>query len=431
MFSSVAAQLFANNTIPAESMINRNVCRCCGTVLHETFAQLGMTPMANAFVRPEAAMSAEPFYPLHAFVCSDCHLVQLGVFENPTAIFGDYLYFSSFSQSWLKHTETYAARMTARFDLGPHSQVVEVASNDGYLLQYFVARGIPVLGVDPAANVAEAARVRNVPTDVAFFGTGTAQRLRASGVAPTLMVANNVLAHVPDLHDFVEGFHILLTPGGVATFEFPHLLQMIRHNQFDTIHHEHFSYLSLQVVERVFAVHGLAVFDVEELPTHGGSLRVFVRHAADAAALPVQPAVALVQRAEADAILCDSATYQRFAQNVIETKCALLDFLIGARRRGEKVAAYGAPAKGNTLLNYCGVGPEVVSFTVDSNPHKQELLLPSTRIPIYAPSAIAAARPDYVLILPWNLRDEIANALIGIREWGGRFVVPIPKLEVF
>lgn len=387
--------------------------------------------MANAFVRPEAAARAEPYYPLHAFVCGVCRLVQLGVFEPPEAIFGDYLYFSSYSQSWLKHAETYAARMAARFTLGPGSEVVEVASNDGYLLQYFAALGLRVLGVDPAANVAAVARAKAIPTEVAFFGEATARRLRAAGTAPDLMTANNVLAHVPDLHDFVEGFRVLLAPGGVATFEFPHLLRLMRHNQFDTIYHEHFSYLSLLVVERVFAGHGLAVFDVEELPTHGGSLRVFVRHVADAAVHPDQPAVADVRRAEDAAGLGDLAAYRRFARSVVDSKCALLDFLIGARRRGETVAAYGAPAKGNTLLNYCGVGPELVSFTVDRSPHKQGLLLPGTRIPIRAPSAIAEAKPDHVLILPWNLRDEIADEMAHIRAWGGRFVVPIPRVDVF
>lgn len=414
-------------------------CRCCGTPLLETFADLGMTPMANAFVRPEEAANAEPYYPLHALVCERCHLVQLGVFESPEAIFGDYLYFSSYSQSWLKHAETYAARMAARFTLGPGSQAVEVASNDGYLLQYFAALGIGVLGVDPAANVAAVARAKGIPTEVAFFGAATARRLRARGVSPNLMTANNVLAHVPDLHDFVEGFRVLLAPGGVATFEFPHLLRLMQHNQFDTIYHEHFSYLSLMVVERVFATHGLAVFDVEELPTHGGSLRVFARHAGDTgeagasphALHPVQPAVAAVRAAEAAAGLGDLAAYRRFARGVVDSKCALLDFLIGARRRGERVAAYGAPAKGNTLLNYCGVGPELIAFTVDRNPHKQGLLLPGTRIPIRTPSAIEAEKPDYLLILPWNLRDEIAGEMAHIRDWGGRFVVPIPSVEVF
>ena len=408
-----------------------NPCRCCGAPLSETFAYLGMTPMANAFVRPEAAAQAEPHYPLHAFVCDGCRLVQLGVFESPQAIFGDYLYFSSYSRSWLKHAETYAARMAARFTLGPGSQVVEVASNDGYLLQYFAALGLSVLGVDPAANVAEVARARGIPTEVAFFGAATARRLRAAGTAPALMTANNVLAHVPDLHDFVEGFRVLLAPGGVATFEFPHLLRLMQHNQFDTIYHEHFSYLSLLVVERVFAGHGLAVFDVEELPTHGGSLRVFARHVADDAIHPVQPAVAAHRRAEAAAGLDDLAAYRRFARGVVDSKCALLDFLIGARRRGETVAAYGAPAKGNTLLNYCGVGPELVAFTVDRSPHKQGLLLPGSRIPIRAPSAIEEAKPDYVLILPWNLREEIAGEMAHVRAWGGRFVVPIPSVEVF
>lgn len=421
---------YANGSGPDVSDGSLGACRCCGAPLHETFANLGMTPMANAFIRPETAGNAEHYYQLHALVCSECWLVQLGVFESPEAIFVDYLYFSSFSPSWLSHAESYAKTMTRRLGLNQQSLVVEVACNDGYLLQYFQSAGIPVLGIEPAANVAKAARARDIPTDIAFFGAATARRLRATGVAADLMVANNVLAHVPDLHDFVEGFRILLAPSGVATFEFPHLLRLMQQNQFDTIYHEHFSYLSLGVVERVFAEHDLTVFDVEELPTHGGSLRVMARHMADPAAA-VQPSVGAVRSAEDGAGLGALATYQRFAKGVVNTKCALLDFLIKAHRQGKTVAAYGAPAKGNTLLNYCGAGPELISFTVDRSPHKQGLLLPGTRIPIRSPGAIAEARPDYLLILPWNLRDEIAAEMTLIREWGGKFVVPIPTVEVF
>ena len=405
-------------------------CRCCGAPLSETFADLGTSPLANAYVDPAHGAAMEPFYPLHALVCSDCRLVQLAEFETPQAIFSEYLYFSSVSEGWLRHAEAYAARMTELLHLGPQTPVVEVASNDGYLLQYFARRGIPVLGVDPAANVAETAIARGVPTEIAFFGAATARRLRATHPAPVLTVANNVLAHVPDIHDFVEGFRILLGPGGVATFEFPHLLQMMRHNQFDTIYHEHFSYLSLMVAELVLEQHDLVVFDIEELPTHGGSLRLFVRHAEDTVK-PVRPAVLAVREAERAAGLEGPAPYARFAERVVETKCALLDFLVGARRAGRRVAGYGAPAKGNTLLNYCGVGPELLPFTVDRSPHKQGLLLPGTRIPIRAPEAIFEERPDYLLILPWNLREEVAQQMAGIRDWGGRFVVPIPTIEVF
>jgi SAM-dependent methyltransferase len=403
-------------------------CRCCGAPLTETFADLGTTPLANSFVDPRKAAAMEPFYPLHALVCSNCRLVQLAAFESPEAIFSDYLYFSSVSDTWLRHAEAYAEAMTARFRLGPDTHVVEIASNDGYLLQYFVQRGIPVLGIDPAANVAEHAIARGVPTEIAFFGAGTAARLRATHPAPKLMAANNVLAHVPDLHDFVEGFRVLLAEDGVATFEFPHLLRLIEHNQFDTIYHEHFSYLSLLVVERLFGEHGLAVFDAEELPTHGGSLRLFVRH--EAAVEAVSRAVLELHDAEREAGLHGPEVYRRFAEGVVETKCALLDFLIGAKRAGRRVVGYGAPAKGNTLLNYAGVGPELLPFTVDRSPHKQGLLLPGTRIPIRAPEAILAEKPEVVLILPWNIRDEVMQQMEAVRGWGGRFAVPIPRLVV-
>lgn len=405
-------------------------CRCCGTALTETFADLGMTPLANSYIDPARAADMEPFYPLHALVCSECRLVQLAEFESPQAIFSNYLYFSSFSDAWLSHAATYADRMVERLGLGPGTHVVEVASNDGYLLQHFARRGIPVLGVDPAANVAQAAIARGIPTDVAFFGVRTAFRLRESHPQPVLMAANNVLAHVPDLHDFVEGFRILLAPGGVVTFEFPHLLRLMEKNQFDTIYHEHFSYISLFVAERILGQHGLLVFDVEELPTHGGSLRLFVRHAEDAAKAETA-AVQQVREAEREAGLEGLEAYRRFADRAVETKRALLEFLISTQQGGQKVAGYGAPAKGNTLLNYCGIGKELLPFTVDRNTHKQGLLLPGTRIPIRPPEAILEEKPDFVVILPWNLKDEVASQMACIREWGGRFVVPIPTVQVF
>jgi C-methyltransferase C-terminal domain/Putative zinc binding domain/Methyltransferase domain len=416
---------------PLSSCISSNhPCRVCGMPLSRTFANLGTSPLANAFIHPDRADRMEPFHPLHAFVCDTCFLVQLRQYETPEAIFGDYAYFSSYSESWLRHAADFAVKMVGRFGFGPASLVVEVASNDGYLLQYFRERGIPVLGVEPAANVARIAAKKGIPSEIAFFGAATARRLRDAGCAPDLMVANNVLAHVPELHDFVEGFQILLASDGIATFEFPHLLRLIEHNQFDTIYHEHFSYFSLSVVEKLFAQHGLTLFDVEELPTHGGSLRIFLRHTANAT-IAVGPAVAALRRQEQSFGLGQPETYAAFAERIVAIKCALLDFLITARRRGESVVAYGAPAKGNTLLNYCGVGPELVAFTVDRSPHKQGLLLPGTRIPIRAPEAIEAAAPDYVLILPWNLRTEITEQCGFIRRWGGRFVVPIPALEVF
>jgi C-methyltransferase C-terminal domain/Putative zinc binding domain/Methyltransferase domain len=417
-----------NNQSLSPSQVN--ACRCCGWSLHETFADLGVTPMANALLQPGTADSAEPLYPLHAYVCDNCHLVQLAAFESPQEIFGDYLYFSSFSDSWLKHAESYAGQMIDRFGLGTQSLVVEVASNDGYLLQYFKKRGVPVLGVDPAANVAASAISKGIETDVAFFGVETAQRLRSRGLSPKLMVANNVLAHVPDLHDFVEGFRVLLAAEGVATFEFPHLLRLMQQNQFDTIYHEHFSYLSFAVVQRLFAQHGLTLFDVEELPTHGGSIRIYVRHATNDA-LPITPAVAKMILIEDQAGLNDIATYREFTKGVAACKLSLVEFLLDARRRGKRVAAYGAPAKGNTLLNYCGIGPDLIAFTVDRSPHKQGLLLPGTRIPIGDPSLVRELKPDYLLVLPWNLRHEIAEQMADIREWGGQFIVAIPHLEVF
>lgn len=419
--------------IAREAPLTRNDidCRCCGLPLRESFVDLGKTPMANALLQPGLSNHEEPVYPLHAYVCEGCHLVQLAAFESPQQIFGDYLYFSSFSDSWLKHAEAYANRMISRFGLGASSKVVEVASNDGYLLQYFRQQGIPVLGVDPAANVAKAAIEKGIPTEVAFFGVETAQRLLIQqGISADLMTANNVLAHVPDIHDFVEGFRILLAPSGVATFEFPHLLRLIEENQFDTIYHEHFSYLSLSVVQALFAKHGLTLFDVDEIPTHGGSLRVYLRHAANEA-LPVADTVEAMLLTENRAKLNDMETYRRFGENVVACKDALVEFLHDARRRGKRVAAYGAPAKGNTLLNYCGVSPELVAFTVDRNPHKQGLLLPGTRIPILDPSAIQDFKPDYLLILPWNLKSEIAAQMSEIRSWAGQFVVAIPRLEVF
>ena len=406
-------------------------CRFCSAKLRVTFANLGMSPISNDFVSVAHAQAMEPFYPLHAYVCEECFLVQLIDFEKAENMFSDeYLYFSSYSESWLRHAKAYAEGMIAREQLGPDSLVVEVASNDGYLLQYFKQAGIPVLGVEPTANTAKVALdERGVPSEVAFFGRETAMRLVERGVQADLMAANNVLAHVPDINDFVEGFRILLKPEGVANVEFPHLLSQIENRQFDTIYHEHFSYLSFTIARRIFASHGLRVFDVEELTTHGGSLRLFIAHA-DNAARPDTPRVAAMLERERAAGLSDIETYRRFAQEVVQTKCDLLDFLVTARREGKSVVGYGAPAKGNTLLNYCGVGPELIEFTVDRSPHKIGKLLPGVRIPIHPPEAIFERRPDYVLIMPWNLKDEIMDQMSGVREWGGRFVTPIPTVQI-
>jgi SAM-dependent methyltransferase len=410
--------------------MSNGTCRFCGSELRATFADLGMSPHSNAFVAPDRAQEPEPFYPLHAYVCGNCRLVQLRQFATPESIFRNYLYFSSFSDTWLRHAEAYADSMISRLRLGAESQVVETASNDGYLLQFFQRRGVPVLGIEPAANVARVAIDKGIPTDIAFFGERTAERLRGAGIAPDLIVANNVMAHVPDLNDFVRGFKILLKPDGVITVEFPHLLRLMQENQFDTIYHEHFSYFSLLVVERVFAATGLRLFDVQRLPTHGGSLRVFSCHA-ESTAHDRSPAVDAILAEEIAAGLDEIAAYRGFAERVIETKCALLRFCIDARRDGASLAGYGAPAKGNTLLNYCGIGPELLPFTVDRSPHKQGMLLPGVHIPIRAPEAIFQERPDYVLILPWNLKYEIVEQMAGIRAWGGRFVVPIPEVQIF
>ena len=403
-------------------------CRHCASPLTETFADLGMSPLSNAFITRDRAGAMEPTYPLHAWVCSACRLVQLEEMQSREHIFSDYAYFSSYSQSWLDHAERYAIAMAERFHLGPPSCVVELASNDGYLLQYFQRLGCRVLGVEPAANVAKVAIDKGIPTEQVFFGIAAANRLLAEGHGADQIAANNVLAHVPDLHDFVAGIAILLKAEGVVTFEFPHLLRLMQNNQFDTIYHEHFSYLSLHVVARIVRDHGLRIFDVEELATHGGSLRVFACH--DGAAHQKGPAVAEILAAESAAGLEGAEAYRAFAEQVVEVKAGLLRFLLDARAAAKSVAAYGAPAKGNTLLNYCGVGPELIGFTVDRSPHKQGTLLPGSRIPVRAPEALLQARPDYVLILPWNLRDEIIEQMSAVRAWGGKFVVPIPNLVV-
>ena len=408
--------------------MSARTCRFCGAPLEVCVADLGMTPLANSFLSAERLGAMEPFLPLSAFVCSHCFLVQLGHFEAPEGIFSDYVYFSSFSDTWLKHAEAYAAAMTARLGLGNHSHVVEIASNDGYLLQYFRARGVPVLGVEPAANVAKVAVERGVPTRVAFFGSELAEALRRDGPAADLIAANNVLAHVPAINDFVRGFKILLAPEGVVTIEVPHLLNLIEQSQFDTIYHEHFYYFSLAAARAVLARHGLAVFDVADLPTHGGSIRIFASHAERA--LPETPAVAALLARERAAGLDRLDTYRAFAEQIVATKVSVLGFFVEASRAGKTVIGYGAPAKGNTLLNYCGIGPELMACTVDRSPHKQGLFLPGTHIPVRAPEEILRRKPDYVFILPWNLEAEIVEQMAAVRDWGGKFVTPIPRVRV-
>ncbi len=404
-------------------------CRFCGAGLHESFCDLGMSPLSNAYVEAAALQRMEAFYPLHTYVCGECFLVQLPEFESPQHIFSDYAYFSSYSDSWLAHAKAYTEAMTARFNFDGGSQVIEIASNDGYLLQYFKERGIAVLGIEPAANVAEVALQNGIPSRVQFFGIATARELVRDGLQADLLLGNNVLAHVPDINDFVAGMKIVLKADGVITMEFPHLLRLMQENQFDTIYHEHFSYLSFTTVEKVFAKHGLTLFDVEELTTHGGSLRIYARHVEDETKA-VEPRVAELKAREAAAGLTSLAAYAAFAEQVRETKRALVEFLITAKREGKRIAGYGAPAKGNTLLNYCGIRQDFIDYTVDRSPHKQGRYLPGTHIPIFAPEKLRETKPDYVLILPWNLRDEIIGQMAHIREWGGKFVVPIPRVEV-
>jgi len=404
-------------------------CRFCGSPLQQTFVDLGMSPLSNAYLRPDQLSQMEPFYPLHARVCGECFLVQIEQFECPENIFGDYAYFSSYSEFALNHARQYAEGMTERFHLGGKSLVVEVASNDGYLLQYFQAKGVPVLGVEPARNVALSAEKKGIPTVAKFFGVHTARELQADGKQADLIVANNVLAHVPDLRDFVDAMKLALKPQGIITVEFPHLLRLMEGNQFDTIYHEHFSYFSFCTAERVFAKHGLTIFDVEEIPTHGGSLRLYACHA-EADSRKPHSRVSELQQREIAVGMRNLETYSLFGEKVRETKRALLEFLIGAKRAAKSVVGYGAPAKGNTLLNYCGIGRDFLDYTVDISPHKQDHFLPGTHIPIYHPDMIRRTRPDYILILPWNLRDEVVGQLADIRQWGGRFVIPIPSPEV-
>lgn len=405
-----------------------STCRFCATPLEYEFVDLGLSPISNAFIRPDQLHQKEPFYPLHAFVCSECCLVQLEEFESPDKIFSDYVYFSSYSDSWLAHARKFVAGASERFSLDSNSLVIEVASNDGYLLQYFRERDVPVLGIEPASNVAEVAVAAGINTIDEFFGVSLAKRLRDEGRTCDLLVGNNVLAHVPDINDFVGGLKIVLGDGGVLSMEFPHLLKLIQQTQFDTIYHEHFSYLSLLTVQKIFRHHGLEVFDVEELTTHGGSLRVFAQHLDGKHSLG--DAVSKVLADERDASLDTLQGYENFSEKVAKVKNELLAFLDTASSEGKTVVGYGAPAKGNTLLNFCGIGPDAIQYTVDRSPHKQGRLLPGTRIPVYAPEQIDATRPDYVLILPWNLQEEIVQQLSHIGEWGGKCVVPIPELQI-
>ncbi|MEA2423789.1 MAG: hypothetical protein QOH13_199 [Thermoleophilaceae bacterium] len=409
----------------ASAFLDDLACRFCAAPLVERLADLGRSPLSNAYVNPG---EPETLFPLVAFVCDRCFLVQVPAVVSPDRIFGDYAYMSSYSDSWLDHVSEYCTATADRLGLGPGSRVVEVGSNDGHLLACFARRGIPVLGIDPAANITRVAREAGLETVTEFFGLEVARRLVASGGRADLLIGNNVLPHVPDLHDFVAGLETMLARGGLLTVELPHLLQLMRGGQFDTIYHEHFSYFSVLTADHLFAAHGLRLVDVDELPTHGGSLRLHVRHKSDHT--PVGDAVGRLIADERRAGLDSIETYRRFADGIRETRRSLVDFLAAARAAGQRVAGYGAPAKATTLLNYCGIGPESIEYTVDRNPQKQGKLLPGTGIPIHPPERLAETKPGYVVILPWNLRAEIEPQLARVRDWGGRLVVPVPRAEV-
>jgi hypothetical protein len=405
-------------------------CRFCQARLEHTFVDLGMSPLCESYLGANQLNMMEPFYPLYVYVCSKCLLVQLQEYVAPSDIFSEYAYFSSYSDSWLAHAKAYVDQMATRFALNANSLVVEVASNDGYLLQYFVNKRIPVLGIEPAANIATVAIQKGVPTLVKFFGRMAAQELVAEGKRGDLVLGNNVLAQVPDLNDFVGGLKILLGTNGVITIEFPHLMRLIEENQFDTIYHEHFSYFSFLTAEKIFAAHGLTLFDVEELSTHGGSLRIYACHSEDSSKT-VSLQVQELRAREETAGFGHIGRYSSFAEQVNETKRKLLEFLIRAKRSGKRIVGYGAPGKGNTLLNFCGIGNDFIDYTVDRNPHKHGKFLPGTHIPIFPPDRIRETRPDFLLILPWNLKHEIITQTAYIRDWGGKFVVPIPEAKIY
>ncbi|HED23535.1 MAG TPA: class I SAM-dependent methyltransferase [Firmicutes bacterium] len=405
-------------------------CRFCGTPLADTFVDLGVSPLANSYLKVTELDRMEPFFPLHTFVCAECFLVQLPEQSRPQDIFSQYAYFSSYSDSWLKHASDFTAGAVERFALNSNSRVVEIGSNDGYLLRFFKEAGIPVLGIEPAANVAAAAREQGIETMVRFFDSRLAGELAAAGEKADLLIGNNVLAHIPGTNDLLEGMKKLLKPGGVISMEFPHLLSLIEQNQFDTIYHEHYSYYSLATTARIFGYHGLPLFDAELLATHGGSLRIYAAHAEDERRRPSEKLQEILA-VEKEKGLLELETYRFFDEKVKKVKREILRFLIKIKDEGKSMAGYGAPAKGNTLLNYCGIGTDFIDYTVDRSPHKQGLYLPGSRIPVWAPEKIFETKPDYLLILPWNLRDEITGQMKGIREWGGQFVVFIPQVEEF
>ena len=404
-------------------------CRFCGTPLKHTFVDLGMSPLSNSYLPADKLFDMEPFFSLKSYVCHQCFLVQLPAFNSSEEIFSDYAYFSSYSDSWLAHCKEYANQAIKRFDLNSQSQVIEIASNDGYLLQYFQQAGIPVLGIEPAENVAQVAMQAGINSVVEFFGKELAAKLQAQNIKADFLIGNNVLAHVPDLNDFIAGLKILLSSDGVISIEFPHLLQLMDNNQFDTIYHEHFSYFSFMTVSEAFSAHGLTLFDVEEIPTHGGSLRIFGCHS-DQGKYQVTERARMLLAAEQERGLGNLDAYVQFGNQVRKTKQAILKFMIEVAAQGHSIVGYGAPAKGNTLLNFCGIRTDMLPYTVDRSPHKQNLFLPGTHIPIFSPDKIAEDKPDFVLILPWNIKEEIMSQMAHIRSWGGQFVTFIPTVQV-
>jgi C-methyltransferase C-terminal domain/Putative zinc binding domain/Methyltransferase domain len=409
---------------------NLPVCRFCGTPLRYTFVDLGMQPLCESYVKPEQLNQMEPFYPLHTYVCHSCFLVQLEEYVAPKEIFSEYAYFSSYSDAWLAHAKNYVDMITQKLKLDKSSLAIEIASNDGYLLQYFVKKGIQVLGIEPAANVAEVAIKKGIPTIIDFFTFEKSNELSEKNQKADLIIGNNVLAQVTDINGFVRGMKVLLKPSGVITMEFPHLMRLIDDNQFDTIYHEHFSYFSLLTVEKLFAVHGLVIYDVEELPTHGGSLRIYARHAEDFSK-PVTASISELRSKEISQGYDGLDRYFTFAEKVRSTKRNLLKFLIQLKSEKKSIAGYGAPGKGNTLLNYCGIRSDFLDYTVDRNPYKHGKFLPGTHIPIFDTDHIKETKPNYVLVLPWNIKDEIFKQLDYIKEWDGRFIVPIPEVKVY
>lgn len=413
----------------AKSSSQEHVCRFCGAPLAHSLVDLGMSPLCESFIPKDKLNEMEPFYPLDVKVCDNCYLVQLDQYVSPEHIFREYAYFSSVTDSWLRHASDYTDMMVDRFDLSADSFVVELGSNDGYLLRNFIAKQIPCLGVEPARNVAKAAGKVGVPTLAKFFGAKTAKKMVGDGQFADLIIGNNVLAQVPELNDFIKGIKVLLKPTGVVTIEFPHLISLIEQNQYDTIYHEHFCYFSYLSAEKIFSGHGLKLFDVEELSTHGGSLRIFACHDGDGSR-PVSDRAVKMREREVAAGYAEMEAYSQFEHKVEESKRALLSFLIQAKREGKTIVGYGAPGKGNTLLNYCGIGKDFLDFTVDRNPYKHGMALPGTHIPIYPIKKIDEVRPDYVLILPWNIKEEVMDKMARIREWGGKFVIPIPTVTV-